>query len=79
MDARLSIKYDREADILHINTRTPYPEQESEELDDGVIARLDPATGEVENLEVLFFSARLLRGEVVELPLTAHLHLATGA
>ena len=31
-------------------------EQESEELGDEVIARLNPKTGEIENLEVLFFS-----------------------
>ena len=59
MGAKLSFKYDRDADILHIDKRSPYPEQESEELGDEVIARLNPDTGEVENLEVLFFSTRL--------------------
>ena len=55
MGAKLSFKYDRDADILHIDKRSPFPEQDSEELGDEVIARLDPDTGEVENLEVLFF------------------------
>ena len=32
-------------------------------------------TGEVENLEVLFFSTRLLRQEMFELPLAAELRL----
>jgi len=32
MGAKLSFKYDRDADILHIDKRSPYPEQESEEL-----------------------------------------------
>jgi uncharacterized protein YuzE len=41
----LTFSYDREADILYINTRPPYPEQEAEELDDDVIARLNPETG----------------------------------
>ena len=59
---KLTFRYDREADILYIDKRTPYPEQESEELGDEIIARLNPETGEVENLEVLFFSTRLLRG-----------------
>ena len=55
METKLVFKYDREGDILYINKRPPYPEQESEELGDEVIARLNPKTGEVENLEVLFF------------------------
>ena len=67
MGAKLSFKYDRDADILHIDKRSPYPEQESEELGDEVIARLNPNTGEVENLEVLFFSTRLLRSELFEI------------
>lgn len=76
MGAKLIFKYDREGDILHINKRPPYPEQESEELGDEVIARLNPETGEVENLEVLFFSTRLLRDDLLELPITADLRLA---
>jgi len=76
MAAGLTFKYDREGDILYINKRAPYPEQESEELGDEVIARLNPATGEVENLEILFFSTRLLRSDLFELPITADLRLA---
>ncbi len=75
MEAKLTFKYDREADILYINKRPPYPEQESEELGDEVIARLNPTTGEVENVEVLFFSTRLLRNDLFELPLSADLRL----
>jgi uncharacterized protein YuzE len=73
MGARLTFKYDREADILHIDTCPPYAAQESEELGDEVVARLNPDTGEVENLEVLFFSTRLLRSELFKLPVTAEL------
>ena len=69
----LTFQYDREADILYINTCAPYPEQESEELEDEVIARFNPATDEIENLEVLFFSTRLLRQELFQLPVSAHL------
>jgi uncharacterized protein YuzE len=76
MGAKLSFKYDREADILHIDKCRPYPEQESEELGDEVIARLNPKTGDIENMEVLFFSTRLLRGELFEIPVEAELHLA---
>lgn len=76
MEAKLTFKYDREADILHIDKCSPYAEQESEELGDDVVARLNPNTREVENLEVLFFSTRLLRNELFELPVTADLRLA---
>jgi len=75
MEAKLTFKYDREGDILYINKRSPYPEQESEELGDEVIARLNPKTGEIENLEVLFFSTRLLRSDLFELPISADLRL----
>jgi len=78
MGAKLSFRYDRDADILHIDKRPPYPEQESEELGDEVTARLNPDTGEVENLEVLFFSTRLLRGDLFELPVSAVMRIATG-
>jgi len=76
MGEKLTFRYDREADILYISKRAPYTEQESEELGDEVIARLNPETGEIENLEVLFFSTRLLRSDVLELPVTAHLRLS---
>jgi uncharacterized protein YuzE len=75
MEAKLKFKYDREADILHIDKCPPYSEQESEELPDEIIARLNPSTGEVENLEILFFSTRLLRSDLFELPVSADLHL----
>lgn len=76
MDAKLSFQYDREADILYINKRPPYAEQESEELGDDVIVRLNPVTQEIESLEILFFSTRLLRRDLLELPVQADLRLA---
>ncbi|MCL4369298.1 MAG: DUF2283 domain-containing protein [Chloroflexi bacterium] len=79
MAEKLTIKYDRDADILYINKRDPYPGQESEELGDDVIVRLNPDTGEIEGLEVLFFSTRLLRNDLFELPIVADLRLAKSA
>jgi hypothetical protein len=76
MDARLTFKYDREGDILHIDKCPPYAEQQSQELGDDVVARLNPSTGEIENLEVMFFSTRLLRSDLFQLPVTADLRLA---
>lgn len=77
MGTKLTFRYDREADILHIDKRPPYAEQESEELGDDVVVRLNPQNGEIENLEVLFFSARLLRQELLEIPVEAHLRMVT--
>jgi uncharacterized protein YuzE len=79
MAERLTFKYDRDADILYINKRPAYAEQETEELGDEVIARLNPVTGEIENLEVLFFSTRLLRSELLDLPVSADLRLVSEA
>jgi len=76
MEAKLTFKYDREADILHIDRCPPYAQQESEELGDDVVARLNPSTGEIENLEVMFLSTRLLRSDLFQLPVTADLRLA---
>jgi hypothetical protein len=61
--------------IFYISTNAPYAEQESEELGDDIIARLNPITREVENLEVLFFSTRLLRQNLFEVPITGNLQL----
>ncbi|MCE9595134.1 MAG: DUF2283 domain-containing protein [Planctomycetes bacterium] len=76
MADKLSFQYDREGDILYISKRPPYPEQETEELGDDVVARLNPTTGEIENVEVLFFSTRLLRSDLFDLPITADLRRA---
>jgi uncharacterized protein YuzE len=70
MAEKMIFKYDRDADILYINKRVPYPEQESEEVGDDVIARFNPDTGDIENIEVLFFSTRLLRSHILEVPVT---------
>ena len=67
METKLTMKYDREADILYVNKCSPYADQESEEIGDDVVARLNPTSGEVENLEIMFFSTRLLRSDLVEL------------
>jgi uncharacterized protein YuzE len=76
MDSKLTFRYDRVGDILYVETRPPYPEQDSEELGDEIVVRVSPTTGEIEGLEVLFFSTRLLRGEQFDVPLRASLRLA---
>jgi len=79
MAQKLTFQYDRESDILYINTVDPYAEQESDELGDEIIARLNPKTGKIENLEILFFTSRLLRKELFSLPVTADLRQADTA
>lgn len=79
MEARLIVEYDRGGDILYLGKTAPYPEQKSEELEYGVVARLNPETGEVENLEVLFFNQRLARGETLQLPVLAEFQLPRAA
>jgi uncharacterized protein YuzE len=76
MEKRLTFKYDREADILYINKVEPYADQESDEVGDEIIARFNPQTGDIETLEVLFFSTRLLRNELFSLPVIADFKLA---
>lgn len=77
MAKKLTFHYDHEGDILYIDTLTPYAEQQSEDLGDDVVARLNPKTGGVENLEVLFFSTRLLRRDLIEVPVSAALRLGS--
>jgi uncharacterized protein YuzE len=74
---KVNFPYDREADILHINTVTPSAEKESEELGDEIITRLNPKAGKIENFEVLFFTSRLLRRELFSLPVIADLRQVT--
>ena len=72
METRLSFQYDR---ALYIDRVRPYPEQETEELGDDVLARLNPSTGEIETLEVWFLSTRLLRQDLLKLAGVADLRL----
>jgi hypothetical protein len=62
MGKSLTFEYDEAGDILHIDTTPPYPEQETEPLAYNLLARRNPDTGAIENLEVLFFTRWLLKG-----------------
>jgi hypothetical protein len=74
MEAQLSLSYDQEGDILYVNVVEPYAGQESDEIAEGVVARMNPGTGAVENLEILFFSSRFERlGDLFRLPVGATL------
>ena len=75
MKSNMTIRYDKIGDILYIDQCLPYAEQESEEIGDEIIARLNPANGNIENLEILFFSKRLQTQNIFELPIFAQLQL----
>jgi len=77
MKSNMTIRYDKIGDILYIDQCVPYPEQESEEIGDEIIARLNPDNGNIENLEILFFSKRLQTQNIFELPIVAQLQLAS--
>jgi hypothetical protein len=63
METGLIFRYDQTGNILY--------------LDKDVIARLNPTSGTVENLEILFFSKRLFSINMMELPILAELRLAS--
>jgi hypothetical protein len=75
MEKALTLRYDAIGDILYVDTCPPYAEQESEELNNEIIARLNPDSGVIENLEILFFSRR--SGESLPLPINTKLELVS--
>ena len=79
MGSELIINYDQIGDILTISKRPAYPGQDEDEIDDEVVARFNRKTGEIENLHVLFFKARLEKDGEVRLPINAILRSAESA
>ncbi|MEO7993288.1 MAG: DUF2283 domain-containing protein [bacterium] len=77
MDGKLTFRYVPESDILVISRCPSYPAQETEELGDDVIARLNPTTNEIESVEVLSFTKRLHGGSLLTIPLFAELKMAS--
>ena len=76
MDRNLTLEYDQIGDILYVQTCPPYREQDSDELGDSVVGRMNPVTGEIEALEILFFMARFKTAQSIDLPVKAKLLLA---
>lgn len=76
MGEKLAFRYDRVGDIMYVEKCPPYAEQESDEIGDEIVARLNPDTGEVESLEILSWSKRIEAGETVNLPISGELRLA---
>ena len=70
------VEYGLYGDILYLGTMTLCPEQEAKEFDYGVVVRLNPQSGEIENLDILCFSARVPSGGTLQLPILAKFHLS---
>ncbi len=75
MAEKPTVRYDKIGDILYLDACPPYREQESEELGDEIIARFNPTSGAVENLEILFFSTRWDTLNFLEFPISAAFQL----
>ncbi len=67
----LTFEYDSIGDILYITKVQPYSLQDSDEIDDGIIARMNPSTAEIESLEILSFQKRLEKNPSFSLPIIA--------
>ncbi len=61
MAKKLTLRYDRIGDILYVETCSPYATQESDQLPDEMVGRYNPETGELESVEILFFTERFPR------------------
>ena len=75
----MTIKYDQASDTLYIDACPPYEEQESDEIAVGVLARTNPKTGDVENLEVMSFQKRSAAGDPFDIPVSLDMKAASSA
>ena len=68
--------FDREADVLYVSQGEPRSDVESEEVGDGVVARVDPITREIVGFTILNFLKRTEQGlPAVVLPFRVELSL----
>ena len=68
MGENLIIRYDRIGGFLFIELCHPYAEQDSDMIDDAVVARFNLTTGEMESVEVLFFDSWLEKEGAIRIP-----------
>lgn len=72
----LKFHYDPVADILRIDAVPPYAEQESDEISSLVVARRNPTSKVIENIEIIGFRQRLDSGRDIDLPILAEFQAA---
>ena len=58
MKSNMAIPYDQMDNILYIDQCLSYPEQESAEMGNEIIGRLNPDNDNIENIKILFFSIK---------------------
>jgi len=58
MNDALQYFYDAEADVLYVSKGEPRAESDSDEVEEGVIARFDPVSREVVGFTILNFLKR---------------------
>ena len=63
----LIFEYDVEGDIMFIAKCQPYLGQDEGDIEDMVVARCHPHNNEVESIEILFFTTRVLSRSPVRL------------
>ena len=70
--------FDKEADVLYVSKGDPRANVESEEVGDGIVARLDPVTREIVGFTILNFLKRTEEAlPAIMLPFRADLSLAS--
>ena len=68
-DSTLTINYDYSGDILTIDQGRPHPGQKKAEIIEGVVAGMNAETGQIENLAIHGFKARLQQNGAIVLPI----------
>ncbi len=75
----MNLRYYPASDTLDIDARAPYESQGSDEIAQGVVARSNPSTGEIENLEVMYLQKRFAAGLPFEIPVSFDMRSARSA
>ena len=73
MGEKLIIRYDEIGSFLFLEVCAPYAQQDSNEIDDAVVARFNLETGEMESVEILFFDSWLKKMGEIRIPVSADL------
>ena len=76
MSNALQYFYDSEADVLYVSKGEPRAGADSDEVDEGIVARFDPETHEIVGYTIINFLKRSEKGlSALTLPFTADLRL----
>lgn len=76
MAKHFKLSYDQPSDTLYLDWAEPNADQDSSSIEQGVLARVNIQTGDVETLEILNFVARFGADQPLDLPIEGSLRLA---